>query len=179
MTAPASSATDAIRNAIRDVPDFPQPGILFRDITPVLARPEVFRQVIELFSERCRALRATKLVAIDARGFIFAAPVAYQLDLGLVPARKKGKLPCATVTTSYDLEYGSATLELHRDAIEKGDRVVIIDDLLATGGTAGAAARLVAECGGEVVEMIFLIELAALGGREKLGGCPVFAAVTY
>jgi adenine phosphoribosyltransferase len=124
-------------------------------------------------------LNVTKIVAIDARGFIFAAPVAYSLGIGFVPARKKGKLPCDTVAASYDLEYGSATLELHKDAIAAGERVMIVDDLLATGGTAGAAASLVEKCGGQVVELAFLIELAALGGRAKLSKYPIYAALVY
>lgn len=170
---------DKIRQAIRDVPDFPKPGILFKDITPVLKDPTLFREVVSCFTERVRSLHPDKLAAIESRGFLFAAPVASELGLGLVPVRKKGKLPWDTLEESYALEYGTATLEVHKDAFSKGERVVIIDDLLATGGTAAASARLVERLGAEVVELQFLVELAFLEGRKRLSGYGVFAPVVF
>ncbi len=167
------------RNAIRDVPDFPKPGILFKDITPVLNDPAVFRQVIEALTARVKSKNATKIAVIESRGFLFGAPVAHTLGLGLIPIRKKGKLPYKTIEESYALEYGTATLEVHEDALKSGDRVVIIDDLLATGGTALAAAHLVEKLGGTVVDLEFLVELAFLNGREKLTGYDIFAPIVY
>jgi adenine phosphoribosyltransferase len=153
---------------VRDVPDYPQPGVLFKDITPLLADPGAFRAVVD-------GLAATfgpvdKVAGIEARGFILAAPVACRLEAGFVPVRKKGKLPAATFAQEYDLEYGSATLEVHQDAFQPGDRVLIVDDVLATGGTARATASLVAEAGGTVVGLAFLMELSFLSGRDKLPG---------
>jgi len=170
---------EPVRNAIRDVPDFPKPGILFKDITPVLHDPALFKQVVNVFTERVRGMKIDKVAAIESRGFLFGAPVAYALGISLVPIRKKGKLPYRTIEESYSLEYGTATLEVHEDAIEKGDRVIIIDDLLATGGTAEATARLVEKLGGSVVEFQFLVELAFLEGRKRLAGYQVFAPVVY
>lgn len=168
-----------IKGAIRDVPDFPKPGIVFKDITPVLRDPALFRLAVDLYADVCKAAEATRIAAIDARGFLFAGAVCERLGLGLVPVRKKGKLPYRTYEQSYDLEYGSATLTIHQDAFKPGDRVVVLDDLLATGGTAAATAKLVEMAGGEVVAIAFLIELAFLGGRGKLGGYPVHAAVKF
>jgi adenine phosphoribosyltransferase len=168
-----------LRSAIRDVPDFPQPGILFKDITPVMADPRLFRGAVKLLAARVKARRATKIVAVEARGFLFGAALAHQLGLGLVPVRKKGKLPYKTIAQSYDLEYGSATLEMHADALTKKDRVVIVDDLLATGGTAAAAAQLVEKLGAKVVELDFLIELSFLKGRAKLKGRRIFAPIVF
>jgi len=170
---------EAARYAIRDVPDFPKPGILFKDITPVLNDPAVFRQVIDALTTRVRLKNATKIAVIESRGFLFGAPVAHALGLGLIPIRKKGKLPYKTIEESYALEYGTATLEVHEDALKAGDRVVIIDDLLATGGTALAAAHLVEKLGGTVVDLEFLVELAFLNGREKLTGYDIFAPIVY
>lgn len=173
------SASARIRSAIRDIPDFPKPGILFRDITPVLATPALFREAISEFVKICREAKAEKIAGIDARGFLFGATVAYELGLGFVPIRKKGKLPFHTITQSYDLEYGSAEVEIHTDAFEAGQRIALIDDLLATGGTAGAAIKLINQSGAKVVAAAFLIELAGLGGRAALGDVPVTAIVTY
>lgn len=168
-----------VRQAIRDIPDFPQPGIIFKDITPVLKEPALFDEVVKIFVERVKALRVDKIAVIESRGFIFGAPVAHELGLGLVPVRKKGKLPYHTIEESYALEYGTATLEVHEDAFEKGERIVIIDDLLATGGTALASAKLVERLGAHVAEFLFLVELGFLEGRKKLNGYEVFAPVVY
>ncbi len=173
------TATTQIRAAIRDIPDFPKPGILFRDITPVLSDAGLFRLAIREFVGICREAKAAKIAGIDARGFLFGATVAYELGLGFVPVRKKGKLPFHTITQSYDLEYGSAEVEIHTDAFTEGERVVLIDDLLATGGTAGAAIRLITQSGARVVAAAFLLELADLGGRKALGDVPITAIVTY
>jgi len=162
-----------LQSHIRDIPDFPKPGIIFKDITPALADPAALRAAIHLFKEAAEPHRPTKILGIDARGFIFGAAVALELGVGFVPIRKKGKLPFETVTASYTLEYGEATIEMHTDAIGKGERVVLIDDLLATGGTAKAAADLVTQLGGELTAVLFLIELDFLAGREKLAPTPV------
>lgn len=163
--------------AIRDIPDFPKPGILFKDITPILGNPELFREAVEIFAARHKGKGLGKVAAIDARGFIFGGAVAERLGIGFVPIRKKGKLPYRTYDESYDLEYGSNTISVHVDAFQPGEKVLILDDLLATGGTAAAAARLVQRAGGTVAEIDFLIELTFLPGREKLKGFPVFAAI--
>jgi adenine phosphoribosyltransferase len=168
-----------LKSAIRDIPDFPQPGILFRDITPLLNDPEAFRVAIREFARICREAGAGRIAGIDARGFLFGATVAYELGLGFVPIRKKGKLPFQTIGQSYDLEYGSAEIEIHTDAFRPGERVALIDDLLATGGTAGAAVRLIEHAGAQVVAAAFLIELAALGGRGVLRNIPVTAIISY
>lgn len=170
---------DDIKAAMRDVPDFPQPGIIFKDITPILADPELFAACIQLFVERHRGKGIGRIAAIDARGFIFGGAIAKELGIGFVPIRKKGKLPYKSIEESYDLEYGSATLCVHEDAFEKGEKVVIIDDLLATGGTAKATVKLVEAAGGVVESIDFLVELAFLNGREKLAGYEVFAPVVY
>ncbi len=168
-----------LREAIRDIPDFPKEGILFRDITPVLKDPELFRVVIGAFVESAKAAGARKIAGIDARGFLFGATVAYEMGVGFVPLRKRGKLPFSTHGQSYDLEYGSAEIEVHTDAFEPGEPVALIDDLLATGGTAGAAIQLIRRAGGEPVIAQFLIELAGLGGRAPLGDVPVQALISY
>jgi adenine phosphoribosyltransferase len=170
---------DTLKAAIRDIPDFPKPGIIFKDITPVLSDPALFRAATDILAERCRKAGARKVAAIDARGFIFAGAVCERLGLGLVPVRKKGKLPFRTYEESYDLEYGSATIAIHQDAFRQGEAVVLMDDLLATGGTAAAAARLIEKAGGRVAEVDFLIELAFLNGRGKLAGYNVFAAIVF
>ena len=154
--------SDQLKNAIRDVPDFPIKGILFKDITPILQDPKLFRLAVDTLADRHAGKNLKAVVGIDARGFIFAGDVAYKLGIGFIPVRKKGKLPWKTVVTSYTLEYGSETSEMHIDALAKGDNVVIVDDLLATGGTAMAAATLVNNLGGKIVEIDFLIELAFL-----------------
>jgi adenine phosphoribosyltransferase len=163
---------DRLRTALRDVPDFPKTGIVFKDITPLLGNPELLKIAVGAFVDATRPLGVTKVVGIESRGFIFGAPVAFALGVGFVPVRKKGKLPWECEAVSYALEYGEATIEIHRDSVLAGERVVIIDDLLATGGTAGAAAALVKRLGGEVVEAQFLIELGFLSGRAALGSIP-------
>ena len=171
--------SDQLKNAVRDVPDFPIKGILFKDITPILQNPKLFRLAVDTLADRHKGKNLKAVVGIDARGFIFAGAVAYKLGIGFIPVRKKGKLPWKTVVTSYTLEYGSETSEMHIDALAKGDNVVIVDDLLATGGTAMAAATLVKNLGGNIVEIDFLIELAFLKGRERLKDYPVFSALAY
>jgi adenine phosphoribosyltransferase len=168
---------DDVRETIRDIPDFPKDGILFKDITPVLKDPDLFRRISEWMSVAYRDVDT--LVGIESRGFLFSAAMVPHVGAGLALARKPGKLPHTTVSADYDLEYGSATLELHTDAIRAGERVVIVDDLLATGGTAAAAVELVRQLGGEVVGCIFLIELGFLEGRRKLHGTPVTSLVRY
>ena len=157
-----------LESYIRDIPDFPQEGVMFEDITPLLADADAFHETIDRLAADYMDLGITKVLGAEARGFIFAAPLAYTLGAGFIPARKPGKLPWETTTATYQLEYGTDSLEMHRDAIEPGDRVVIVDDVLATGGTAGAKAQLVAENGGIVVGFAFVIELDFLGGRAKL-----------
>ncbi|HNK45125.1 MAG TPA: adenine phosphoribosyltransferase [Pseudomonadota bacterium] len=163
---------------IRDVPDFPKPGILFKDITPLLADATAFRLVLHLLAERLAPLKPTMIVGVESRGFIFAAPVAERLGLGFAPVRKPGKLPYRRVTETYDLEYGSGTLEMHEDAVA-GQRVVIIDDVLATGGTAAGSARLCQKQGAEVVGYGFVLELSFLHGRKALGGHPAVTLLSY
>jgi adenine phosphoribosyltransferase len=168
-----------LKAAIRDVPDFPQPGIIFKDITPVLKDPKLFRAAVDLFAKRHRDKGIRKIAVIDARGFLFGAALAYKLKAGVVPIRKKGKLPYQTYEESYELEYGSATLAIHVDAFSPGEPVVLVDDLLATGGTALASAKLIERAGGKVEEIDFLVELGFLNGREKLGGYNLFAPIKY
>ena len=170
---------DTLRAAIRDVPDFPKPGILFKDITPVLSDPDLFKMAVDILADRHANSRIDKVCAVEARGFIFAAAVAYKLGAGLVPIRKKGKLPYKTLEASYDLEYGSATLQMHLDALKKNERVLLIDDLLATGGTAAATAQLIEKLGGTIVEIEFLVELSFLKGREKLSKYKVFSPISF
>jgi adenine phosphoribosyltransferase len=167
---------------VRDVPDYPSPGILFKDITPVLADSGAFAAVVDALVDQHDARaggpadapgRIDKVVGIEARGFILAAPVAYHLGAGFVPMRKKGKLPYDTFQSSYDLEYGSATIEVHRDAFRPGERVLVVDDVLATGGTAAAAIDLIGQCGAHLAGLSFLLELTALGGRAKLPGVDI------
>ena len=168
-----------IYDAIREVPDFPKPGIQFKDITPLLLRPGPFRRAVDLMAAPFRAARVTRVVSIESRGFLLGAPVALALDAGLVPIRKPGKLPAARGRVEYTLEYGTDALEMHRDAVGAGDRVLIVDDVLATGGTAEAAARLVRAHGGEVVGFTFLIELDSLRGRDRLRGERIEALLHY
>lgn len=164
---------------IRDIPDFPQKGILFKDITPVLKNPKAFRQAIDSLAKNLKNKKIDYVVGIESRGFIFSSTLAYLLKAGFVPVRKQGKLPYHTKKMAYELEYGKAVLEIHEDAFKKGDRVAIIDDLLATGGTALATAKLVEALGAKVVQISFLIELAFLKGRDKLSKYDVFTAVQY
>ena len=168
-----------LREAVRDVPDFPKPGILFKDITPILADGALLRSAIDLLVEGCQGLDVQKIAGIDARGFLFGATVADRMGIGFVPVRKKGKLPWKTESMAYQLEYGEAELEVHADAFTPGERVVMIDDLLATGGTASAAAQLIRRAGGELVLAQFLIELEFLHGRALLAPVPIQALVTF
>ena len=169
-----------LRAAVRDVPDFPKPGIVFKDITPILADAGLFRSAIDGFCGLASGMEVDKVVGIDARGFIFGGAVAHRLGAGFVPMRKRGKLPWITESARYALEYGEAVLEAHKDAVLPGERVLLIDDLLATGGTAGAALALVARLGGTVVGTFFLIELSFLGGRRELHtAAPVESLVVF
>jgi len=168
-----------LRTVIRDVPDFPKPGILFKDITPVLQDPRAFRAALDGLANLLADVSCDRFAAVESRGFLFAAPLADRLGKGLTILRKPGKLPADTVSESYALEYGEATLEIHRDGLAAGERVVIVDDLLATGGTAAAASRLVRRLGGEVAGHLFLVELEFLAGRRALEGEPVFSLVKF
>ena len=174
-------AADVIRANIRTVPDWPAPGVQFRDITPLLSTPRVFRVLIDEFVHRYFDPRPDVIAGLDARGFIIGSVVAYELNLGFVPIRKKGKLPYTTVQESYELEYGSATVEMHTDAVKPGDRVVLIDDLIATGGTMMAGRRLLERLGGTVIEGAAIVDLPELGGSAKLraSGLPLFTLVDF
>ena len=169
--------SDLVAQYIRAVPDFPEPGILFRDITPLLAEPAAFAQALDWVTERCRD--ADAIVGIESRGFIVGTPVAQRLGLPFIPIRKAGKLPADIISRSYDLEYGSATIEMHADALAAGSRVALVDDLLATGGTAEAAIQLILHTGAEIDKVAFLIELEALNGRERLAPHPVESLLIY
>lgn len=168
-----------LKQFIRDIPDFPIDGIMFRDITTLLANPDAFRDAIDGLLTPYKDERIDKVVVIESRGFIFGTPMAYQLNAGVVPVRKPGKLPAETLTEEYALEYGTNTLQIHTDAIEKGERVIIVDDLLATGGTVEASIRLVENLGGEIVGISFLAELMDLNGRERVRNYPYYSLVQY
>jgi adenine phosphoribosyltransferase len=168
-----------IKKAIRTVPDWPVKGVMFRDITTLLQNPTVFKKVIDCFYDRYKSKKLDAVLGIDARGLIFGAPLAYLLGIPFVPVRKKGKLPYKTVRQSYALEYGEDSIEVHEDAVRKGDRVVIIDDLIATGGTIKAAIELTEKLGGEVVECAFVIDLPDLKGKEKIKGYSIFTLVEF
>ena len=170
---------EQIEALIRDVPDFPEPGIVFKDITPVLADPIAFSTIIDLIVVHFGRGNVDKVVGIEARGFILGAPVAYHFGAGIIPVRKKGKLPHETLEESYALEYGTAALEIHTDAVQPGERVLVVDDVLATGGTAKAAASLVERVGGKVCGIATLIELGFLNGRDKLQGYDLFTLIRY
>ena len=174
-----SETVEKLRAAVRDVPDFPKKGIMFKDITPVLSDPSLFRASIDLFLERCRGREVDKIVGIDARGFVFGSAVAYQLGVGFVPIRKRGKLPYRTEIAKYSLEYGEAEVEMHTDAVSEGERIVLVDDLLATGGTSAAAAALIRNAGADLIEAQFLIELEFLEGRKRLDPTPVTSFLKY
>ena len=174
-----SDKIDKLRAGVRDVPDFPKKGIVFKDITPILQDATLFRQSIDLFLERCRGKKIDKVVGIDARGFLFGSAVAYELGVGFVPIRKRGKLPYETETAKYSLEYGEAEMEMHIDALNAGERIVLVDDLLATGGTSASAAALIKKVGGELLEAQFLIELEFLHGRERLTPIPVVSFLKF
>ncbi|TAJ25493.1 MAG: adenine phosphoribosyltransferase [Nitrospirae bacterium] len=167
------------KKLIREVPDFPKPGILFYDITTLLKDAQAFRAIQDELANRYRDQRIAKVIGIESRGFILGSPLAYQLGAGFVPVRKPGKLPADTFEVNYNLEYGSNSLAVHRDAIAMGERVLIVDDLLATGGTAAATVWLTRQLGGEIVELAVLVELLGLRGRDKLDGCPVHSMITY
>lgn len=168
-----------LKGIIRDIPDFPKKGIVFKDITPVLKHPDAFRYVVDRIAEELRKRNIDTIVGIESRGFIFSPVLAYKLGMSFVPVRKKGKLPYTTHEQAYDLEYGQAILEIHSDALEPESRVAIIDDLLATGGTGLAAAKLVEKLGGKVELFAFLVELDFLKGRDKLAAYDVFSLVHY
>jgi adenine phosphoribosyltransferase len=172
-------STDDLRAKIREVPDFPKPGILFYDITTLLREGDAFREVIDRMAEAVKGEQIDLVVGMESRGFIFAAPLADRLGAGFVPVRKLGKLPAETIEVEYDLEYGTATLEIHRDAISPGQRVLVVDDLLATGGTVLGTIELVRRLGGEIAGLSFMVELTALGGRDKLGEFAIHTLLAY
>jgi adenine phosphoribosyltransferase len=177
-TTPAANC-EPLKKLIREVPDFPKPGILFYDITTLLKDKLGLAQLIDVLSEHYLDKKVDLVLGMEARGFIFGPAVAYRLNAGFIPVRKPGKLPAATAKFDYALEYGTNTLEIHTDAIQKGQRVIIVDDLLATGGTAEATTQLAASCGAEIVGLGFVVELDFLRGREKLGGYDVFSLLHY
>lgn len=170
---------DQLRRYIRDIPDFPKPGILFRDVTPLLLEPAALRGAVEALAEPFRDQRVDRVLAIESRGFVVGAPVALSLGVGFGLVRKAGKLPYQTHRVSYDLEYGTDTIEMHVDTVEKGHRVIIVDDLIATGGTAAAAVELAREAGGEVIGCSFLVELTALEGRKLLDVEHIHTVIAY
>ncbi|MFF5504280.1 adenine phosphoribosyltransferase [Streptomyces roseolus] len=182
MTAEAQDVTGLLLSRIRDVPDYPKPGVLFKDITPLLADPEAFTALTDALAALCSAHGATKIVGLEARGFILAAPVAVRAGLGFVPVRKAGKLPGATLRQAYELEYGTAEIEVHAEDLAAGDRVMVIDDVLATGGTAEASIELIRRAGAEVAGVAVLMELGFLPGRSRLEpalkGAPLTALIT-
>ena len=171
--------TPLFSSLIRNIPDFPLPGVQFKDITPLLQDAAAFRQVIDELAGRYEGQRVDLVAGVESRGFIFSAPVAYRLGAGLIPIRKPGKLPAETIEVAYSLEYGTNTLQVHRDALQPGTRVLLVDDLLATGGTIRAAAQLMERLGGEIIELAFVIELAFLHGRDNLAQYPIFSLVQY
>jgi adenine phosphoribosyltransferase len=179
MEDPIPMSAEALREKIREIPDFPKPGILFYDITTLLKDPVAFKEAIDLMLEPFKDDSVDIVVGMESRGFIFSAPMAYQLDAGLVPVRKLGKLPAETITVEYALEYGSNTLEIHRDAVQPGQKVLIVDDLLATGGTVKGTIELIERLKGEVIGLAFLVELEFLKGRERLDGRRVTSVIKY
>lgn len=170
-----------LKSLIRDIPDFPKPGIVFRDITTLLSNPEGLRYTVDILAQNCKdaGITADYVVGIESRGFIFGTPLAYQLGAGFIPVRKPGKLPAAVQGVEYQLEYGTDRVEMHQDAFHPGSRVLIVDDLMATGGTAAATAQLVQQAGGELVGFSFIIELRELGGRQKLPDVPMMTLIEY
>ena len=170
---------DRIRSLVRDVPDFPRPGIGFKDLTPILADAQAYAYVIDWMAGQVEAVAPAKVIGVEARGFLFAAPLALRLGAGMVPVRKKGKLPWNVEAESYSLEYGEDRLEIHRDAVEQGQTVVVVDDVLATGGTARATAVLLERLGAKVAGLLFVLELGPLGGRSALSGWDVQSLVAY
>ncbi|MCC6574163.1 MAG: adenine phosphoribosyltransferase [Planctomycetes bacterium] len=170
---------DSVKKLIRDIPDFPKKGIIFKDITPILADPTAMAEITGAFEKQFEDLKATRIAGIEARGFVFGSVLAYAMKLPFTPVRKPGKLPYKTVRTIYQLEYGEGTLEMHTDGVGRNDRVIIIDDLLATGGTAGAAVKLIEGQGAKVLALGFVVELEFLGGRKQLGKNKIVSLVTY
>ena len=170
---------DWLKEYIRDIPDFPKPGVTFKDITPLLADKKAFMYTIDALAHHFDRDQIDKVLGIEARGFMVAAPLAYRFTAGLIPVRKAGKLPWEVEAEEYVLEYGTDLLEIHRDAIEEGERILIVDDVLATGGTAVATANLTERCGGKVAGIATIMELSFLGGREKLGGYELLSLITY
>ena len=168
-----------VEDYVRSIPDFPEEGVLFRDITTVIQDADGFHLAIDEMKKKLEGVEFDVIAGAESRGFIFGAPLAYAMNKGLVLIRKKGKLPCETVSQEYDLEYGSAVIEMHKDSIKPGQKVVLVDDLMATGGTVEAAIKLVEQLGGEVVKIVFLMELAGLNGRERLEGYDVESVITY
>ena len=168
-----------VEDYVRTIPDFPEPGIMFRDVTSVLQNPDGLKLAIDSMIQLLDGVEFDVIAGTESRGFIFGVPIAYALGKAFVPVRKKGKLPCETVSAKYDLEYGTAEIEMHKDSVQPGQKVVVVDDLIATGGTIEASAKLIEELGGEVVKIIFLMELAGLNGRDKLKGYDVASVITY
>ncbi len=168
-----------IKKTIRDIPDFPKPGIIYKDITPILKDNTIFKEIIDLFIEKYKNNKPDYIVGVESRGFIFGAAMAYELGCGFIPVRKKGKLPYTTIEQSYSLEYGEATLEIHSDAVKNGEKVVIVDDLLATGGTVGATVVLLESLGAKIEAIEFLIELAFLDGKSNLKGHKINTLIKY
>ncbi|MFO7913753.1 MAG: adenine phosphoribosyltransferase [Desulfotignum sp.] len=168
-----------LKKTIRSIPDWPIPGVVFRDLTTLMQDPEAFKHSCDILFQRYCDKGIDKIVGIDARGFVFGGVLAYKLGIGFVPVRKVGKLPFRIIQENYDLEYGTDTLEIHQDSIVPGEKVVIVDDLIATGGTVGATVKLVRKLGGDIVECAFIVELPDLKGREQITGCPVFSMVEF
>ncbi|MFA6357310.1 MAG: adenine phosphoribosyltransferase [Candidatus Omnitrophota bacterium] len=168
-----------LEKSIRNIPDFPKPGILFRDVTTLIQNKDAFKKAVDLLSKKYKNKGLNKIVAVEARGFIFGAAIAHKIGAGFVPVRKKGKLPYKTISTTYELEYGTDTLEIHKDAIIPGEKILIIDDLLATGGTVEAVIKLVNQLGGKIAGIGFVIELVDLKGKEKFKDYPVFSLIKF
>jgi adenine phosphoribosyltransferase len=168
-----------LKESVRSIVGWPIPGVIFRDLTTLMKDPEAFKKSCDIFYERYRDKHIDKIVGIDVRGFVFGAVLAYKLGLGFIPVRKKGKLPSETLEELYSLEYGSGTLEIHKDAIIEGEKIVIIDDLIATGGTVGATVQLVKNLGGNIIECAFLIELPELKGRDQIADCAIFSIMEF
>ena len=169
----------SLEKYIRAIPDFPKLGVVFRDITPALLEPKVFKELCDSLYKHCKGRAVDKVAAVESRGFIFGSVLAYKMGIGFIPMRKPGKLPWKTIYEKYSLEYGEAAIEMHIDAVSRGDRILVLDDLLATGGTAAAAARLIERQGGTVEELVFLIELAGLKGRDNLKGRSVYSLMQF
>ena len=174
-----TKSCEYIKSKVRSIPNWPIKGVIFRDITTLLQDPKAFKEICQIFYNRYANEKVDKIVGIDARGFLFGSVLAYELGIGFIPIRKKGKLPYKTISESYTLEYGEETIEIHEDAIDRGDRIVIIDDLMATGGTIAASAALVEKLGGDILECAFVIELPDLKGREKMGDRNLFAILEF